>query len=242
MRHLLILLFCTLTACASYTTLSPDEMSRIDRSVTQSQQGRFLKLSFYVTPFFGDGTKRLLTAVPPAEVRLLNDTSGNPINPGEVEKILPAGTKVRITKVEFPTALNVTGRLLYSPRTQPWVYLEAENHPKDTPLILVLRPQIKSQAEFDAELERSLVTSDPTEKLEQLPENVQIAIREKRAVLDMTADALERAWGYPERISVRYPEAGTGSARTEVWTWPGGRRRAELADGQVVRVEGGNGK
>lgn len=225
-------------SCASYTSLAPEEMSRIDRELTREQQVWYLKQSFYVTPFFGDGTRRLLTAVPPEEVRLLNDTTGQPIPPGPVEKILPAGTPVRIQDVEFPTALVVTGRLLYTPRTQPWVSLTAENEPADSPLTLVLRPQIKSEAEFLAELEQALSPTPMKDRLEAFSQPVQGAIREKRALVEMPAEALEMAWGSPERIQVTYPKAGEGGTREEVWTWPGGRRRAELVDGRVTRLEG----
>lgn len=240
-RLLLAALLPLASACASYTALSPDEVARIDRGLTGGKEVRYLDKSFYVTPFFGDGTKRLLTDVPPEEVRLLNDTGGKPISPGEVEKILPAGTRVRITKVEFPTALAVTGRMLYTPRTQPWVYVQTEADSDPRPLIVVLRPQIKTEAEFHAELDAALSPTDPAKQLEAMPESVQAAIREKRAVIDMSAEALEMAWGSPERIKVDYPKAGEGGPRTEVWTWPGGRRRAELIDGRVSKLEGGEG-
>ena len=59
------------------------------------------------------------------------------------------------------------------------------------------------------------------------PEVVQ-AIREKRLVEGMTAEAVAMAWGYPERKKLDASPAG----RREEWVWPGGRRRATLVEGK----------
>lgn len=223
-----------LGGCASQTLLTLDERNALERDLTGGSRDRYLRLSFYVTPFFGDGTKRLITPVPPEEVRMLEYPDGTPVNPGAIEKILPAGTPARITQVEFPTAWTITERVLYTPRIQPWVYLEVSGDSGPTPLILVLRPKIKNQGEFLAELERYLVEHDPTAAA-GFSDAVRAAIREKRATLDMSAEALEMAWGYPEVKKVSYE----GSVRREDWIYPGGARVAHLADGRVVALDGG---
>jgi len=232
-----LLLVCSwllLGGCVSHTVLTLDERNALERELAAGAKDRYLRMSFYVTPFFGDATKRLLAAVPPEEIRMLEYPDGTPVNPGEVQKILPAGTPVRITKVEFPTAWVMAERVLYTPRIQPWIYLEASGEKGPTPLILVLRPGIKTQAEFLSDLERFLSERDPL-AAGNFPEPVRAAIREKKALMDMTAEALEMSWGYPEKKQVSYE----GPSRREDWIYPGGARIAHLIDGRVVALDGG---
>src|SRR5512144_168407 len=88
------------TACVSQTKLSAEDRTALQHDLTTGPAAvRYLKASSYITPFYGDASKRLLTPYPPEEVRLLNDTKGNPINPGPVQALMPAGTKVRVLKV-----------------------------------------------------------------------------------------------------------------------------------------------
>ncbi len=230
--------FCALmlaSGCATYTRLPQEDRLSLQRDLTGKHSEKFLRLSYYVTPFFGDASKRLLTPVPPEQVRLLNQPSGTPINPGPVEKILPAGTRVRILKVEFPTAWVTAERILYTPRTQPWIYLEAAGSAEILPLILVLRPGIDSNEEFVAELERYLSNLDPAPILARWSETVRQAVRTKTAIVDMPAEALEMAWGYPDLKRISFFD----SVKNEQWTYPDGQRVAFLADGRVARLEAG---
>jgi len=196
---------------------------------------QYLKLSYFVTPFFGDASRRLLTPSHPEDVRLLNDSNGKPLSPGQEQAILPAGRRVRVVKVEFPTAWAVTERVLYTPRTQPWVYLEVEGAPPGPPLVLVLRPQLDTNEEFRAELGRYLSPRDVAPRLAGFSESVQEAVRSKRAVVDMPAEALEMSWGYPETVRVSFQE----QVRQEEWIYPSGARRAFLSNGRVSRLSDG---
>lgn len=234
MRRVFVLLAvgAWLSGCASYTALAQRDQESVNHELTSRSNEQFLKLSFFVTPFFGDASKKLLSDVPPAQVRLLNDTKGNSIDPGAAEKIIPAGRKVRIQKVEFPTSWVVTERIVYTPRTQPWVYLAIEGEKNALPYILVMRPQIKTPQDFYAELERYLVKEDPKPKLSALSPGVQEAIAKKEAAQDMPEEALLMAWGYPETKRVAYEE----QVRKETWLWPGRKRTATIVDGRVTEL------
>jgi hypothetical protein len=142
---------------------------------------------------------------------------------------------VRITKVEFPTSFAVAERVLYTPRTQPWVYLRPMDQTEELPLILVLKPQIRSNEEFVAELERYLSNTDPAPILARWSEVIREAVRSKTAVLNMPADALEMAWGYPERKQISFAD----SVKNEQWSYPGAHRIAYLTDGRVAKLETG---
>lgn len=222
-------------ACASYATIPQEDRISLARELAGQRSDRFLRLSFYVTPFFGDPSKKLLTPLPPEEVRLMSGPSGAPIEPGPPERILPAGQRVSIAKVEFPTALAVASRLPYTPRMLPWIYLRSSSERADVPLILVLRPRIQSSEEFVAEIERYLSDGDLDVAYARWSEVVQQAVRSKTALVDMPAEALEMAWGYPERKQISFANA----AKREEWVYAGERRKAYLSDGRVVRLETG---
>ena len=232
-RLLVILLALWGSGCKSHTQLAPEDRASLEQTLSGAEANRSLRISMHVMPFFGDASKRLLSPYPPDEVLLLNDTKGQTIQPGPIEATLPAGTRARIRKVEFPTAWVVTERILYSPRTLPWVYVDVEGAPKGPPLVLVLPGNLKTREEFLSEVGRYLTAQEATALLAAFSEPVREAIREKKTLTDMPAEALELSWGYPETI--RRTLAGT--TRNEEWIYPGGRRRAFLSDGRLVRVE-----
>ncbi|MBZ4374041.1 hypothetical protein [Corallococcus sp. AS-1-6] len=219
--------------CASATRMSPEDRASLDRSLSGPDAEQYLRVSAYLTPFFGDASKRLLTPYPPEDVRLVDDTQGKPINPGPIQAILPAGSRVRISKVEFPTAWVVTERVLYSPRTWPWVYVTVEGAPAGEQVVLVLPPNLDRPDAFRAELGNTLSPHPLTEQLNGFSAAVREAVRTKKLVPDMPADAVRMAWGPPE--SVRRTLEGT--AKNEEWRYTGERRKAFLSDGRLVRAE-----
>lgn len=224
------------TGCASQTQLSAEDRSKLQQDMTTGPTAvRYLQASSYITPFFGDASKRLLTPYPPEEVRLLNDTKGNPINPGPVQAMAPAGTKVRVLKVEFPTAWVMAERVLYSPRTQPWVYLDVEGVPAGPPVILVLPPQLKTKEDVKAELDRHLAEHDPAPRMAKFQARFQEAIRQKKVLEYMPEGAVEMSWGPPERIR----RTLDGQQVHQEWTYPGEKRRVFITDGLVTRVDEG---
>ncbi len=225
------------TGCVTaQVAIPPTQVSQLERQLNGEQ--RFLRVSMYVTPFYGDATKRLVTPVAPELVRYLDDTGGKPLNPGPVERTLPAGTAVRIVKVEFPSAWVMTERVLYTPRTLVWVYLDVAGTPKQAPpYVLVLRPGLKTDQEFLAELERHLSREDQARRLEAFSEAVREAVRTKAALVDMPAEALEMAWGYPESKKIEL----VGAQRKETWRWADGLRTATVIDGRLTTFTGANG-
>jgi hypothetical protein len=225
------------TGCVTaQVAIPPTQVSQLERQLNGEQ--RFLRVSMYVTPFYGDATKRLVTPVAPELVRYLDDTGGKPLNPGPVERTLPAGTAVRIVKVEFPSAWVMTERVLYTPRTLVWVYLDVAGTPKQAPpYVLVLRPGLKTDQEFLAELERHLSREDQARRLETFSEAVREAVRTKAALVDMPAEALEMAWGYPESKKIEL----VGAQRKETWRWADGLRTATVVEGRLTTFTGANG-
>ncbi len=234
MRALALAALVAITGCATAQVAVPtDQVADLERSLRGD--ARFLRVSMHVTPFYGDQTRKLLTPVEPELVRFLNDTSGRPLNPGPVEATFPAGTPVRIVKVEFPSGWVMTERVLYTPRTLVWVYVDVVGRPKNaTPAVLVLRPGLTSKDDFNTELERHLTREDQSARLDGFNDGVRDAIKTKRAVQDMPAEALEMAWGFPESKRIELVDG----KRHETWSWGDKTRTATLVDGRVSSFTG----
>jgi hypothetical protein len=227
------LLLLPIFLCACLTTyrmpIEISEQGRLSRSL--ENQSRFLRISYFVTPFFGDETKQLLSPVNPAWLHLLEDLDGNPVPPGDIEDLLPAGTLVRILKVEFPNAAAINQRVMYSPRTRPWVYVATQHSSK--PLVLVLKNTFESPDDFQAELNRYLTPLNPSSQIEEFSADEQTAIRTKEALLGIGAQALEMALGYPETKTLVFE----GNQKTETWIWGGGKKALTLREGRVVSLQ-----
>jgi hypothetical protein len=222
-----------LTGCATSQVFVPAEQAATLQRTLAGEE-RFLRIAFHVTPFFGDSTKKLLSPVAPDQVRLLTNPDGSAISPGPSERVLAPGTPVRILKVEFPTAYVMSERVLFTPRSLAWVYLDIAGTPKQSPpFILVLRPGLKDDNEVKTELDRALSRESPSALLESFTDAVRAAVLEKRALVDMPADALEMAWGYPERKKFELD----GPTKVETWFYADGRKSAVLRDGKVSELK-----
>jgi hypothetical protein len=213
--------------CFPRASVPEGERERASREL--EGQRRFTQVAVFVGPFFGDATHLLVSDQPFGELDLMQSTSGNPIPPPRAERVLPPGTPVTIGKVEFPTGWLIAKRVVMTPRYHPWVYLGLQGEAR--PLVVVLPQTLTSAEEVRLELGRLLGTVDPSPALAALPETQRTAVLRKDVIEGMGAPAVEMAWGYPEKKVIDRP------ARTEAWTWPGGRRRAWFADGQLARFE-----
>jgi hypothetical protein len=116
-----------------------------------------------------------------------------------------------------------------TPRYHPWVFLEIDGTTQ--PHVLVLPQTVATFEAVRDEIERLLVTDDPTATFDGLPQEHREAILAKKLVEGMTVRAVEMSWGLPERKRIDRP------ARTEEWTWPEARRRAFFQDDRLVRWE-----
>lgn len=232
MRWALIGVAAFASACATPSVaMSVEQRAGLERRLAGDD--RFLRVSMFSTQLFGDASKRLLTPVLPDEVRLLESPGGKSMSPGEIQSLFPVGTRVRIKKVEFPSPWTLTERVLLTPRTETWVYVDVEGTPKNSPpYVWVMRSTVKDDREFLAHLDLYLSAEDPRVMLANFGDGVRDAVLRKQAIVDMPAEALEMAWGYPETKTVTF----VGEKRQERWSWPGGKRFAVLEEGRVVTL------
>jgi hypothetical protein len=222
-----LLLALAALACAPRAVIPDAERDRVRRELTGEQ--RWLRVAAYAAPLWGDTSKVLLSDQPLDELDLVESAGGKPIPPPAAEKIVPPGTAVRISDVEFPTGWMIAKRVVMTPRYHPWVIVEV---PGDTrPYVVVLSQTAASFGEVRGELDRILAKDDPSSALNALPEEQRAAVLKKALVEGMGSRAVEMAWGLPEVKKIDRP------ASTEEWTWPGGKRRAFFQEERVVRWE-----
>ena len=226
MRRLLAALSAAvlLTGCFPRAAVPEEERQRAERELEGAR--RFLEVAVHVGPFFGDQSKLLASDQPFSELELLSTPGGETIAPPAPERVLLPGTPVRIAAIEFPTGWNVARRIVMTPRHHPWVLLDVEGEAR--PVVLVLPRDLETAEAVALELDRWLAPSDPAPTFRALPEEHRRAIAEKRLALDMSARAVEMAWGHPARKVVDRP------ARNEDWTWPGERRRASFREDRLT--------
>jgi hypothetical protein len=223
-RALLAILLLS-AGCFPRASMPEAERQRVAREL--EGDARWLGVSVYVGPFFGDRSKLLASDQPFGELELLESPNGQVITPPPSERVLAPGTAVRVTRVEFPTGWVVAKRVVMTPRNHPWVFLEAAGETR--PVVLVLPQELATFEDIRLELDRWLASADPAPVLAALSEEQRRAIGAKRLVDDMAPRAVEMSWGYPERKLVDRP------ANTEEWTWTGGRRKAWFKDQKLTR-------
>jgi hypothetical protein len=216
-----------LAGCASQSLLPDDDRIRLERELP----GRtfYLRESMYVGPFWSDRHKVLLSDVVPGEIPYLTSPTGAVVDPGKPQAIVPAGTRVRVVTLEMPTAFAVTTRMPLSPRYNPWLVLQVEGLPMEPAPTLVLRRDLRSLDEARADVDRYLSPEDLEAVLKTFPEAVLRAVKEKRVIEGMPAEAVRMAWGMPEKRTITASPEG----RREQWVWPSEKRKATLVDGRL---------
>lgn len=226
------LLLLVANACASHTRVPDADRLRLEHELP----GRtyYLRHAMYLGPFWNDIDKRFLSDGNPGEIPWVVNPAGRPMDPGAPNRVIPAGTRVRVVKLDLPTGFNVATRNAFGPRFHPWLYLEIDGQPMKPAAVMLLRRDIQTHAEVVEEMDRFLSTDDMQPRLAALAPEVVQAINEKRLVEGMSADAVAMAWGWPERKNI----TTTGDNRREEWIWPFDMRKAVIVSDRLVSWEG----
>lgn len=224
-----------LTACPSYTTIPDAERARLDEAHTSALL--YLRQSMYVGPFYDDDRYNLVHPRRFDSLTFLETAEGDPILPPPATAIIPAGTRVRVERIEWPTGDVVFKRPLYTPRYTTWIWLRVAQDrgsqvtiERDRRHILLLPGGIDDAETFDVWFDAALTIEDPNPWLLGLPPEQRTAIAEKRALVGMDYEALTAALGFPDTIS---REVRDGSTQ-EVGVW--GAVSVSLRDGIVEAV------
>lgn len=200
----------------------------------------WLKQSMYAGDFWDDDRYRLMSTRPFHEISYLRTPEGEPLTPPPQDSVIPAGSRVRVEKVAFPTGDAVFRRPLYTPRYTTWVYLRVAKARGDTRLehekrhILLLPAYLNDQESFDAWFEASLTDVDPNPWIRSLATEQRHGIEQKRAVPGMTYEALTAALGFPDQLTRKAIPNGERAKTVEVAIY--GATSVILEDGVVARV------
>lgn len=221
--------------CPNYAVIPDDQRKAIDQDHTGALL--FLRQSVYVGQFYDDDRYKVVHPRKLEELTYLQTIEGDAIPPPPAEGIIPAGTRVRVESIEWPTGDVVFRRPLYTPRYTTWVFLRVarERGPnvtmeRDDRHILLLPGGISDEDTFDEWFDASLTEEDPNPWLLSLPEEQQNAIALKRAVKGMSYDALSAALGFPDTMQRTVKDGVT----VEVGVW--GPVSVTLKDGIVDEV------
>jgi hypothetical protein len=219
-RPLVLLLALVFAGCAGRTAMGVEDRESVIRAA-RAEPFRWAAVSCVrVHLDASPGTTFLLGG--PLEEQ-------DPRWPGKSEGVLPAGTPVIVLGIAFPGAEALATRPRGTPRDRVWVRLGL---PGGGTAILPLPDEARSEQEFWGVLGTWVSRFDPALQIAGWNDAVIEAVRSRRTVVEMPEAALLAAWGPPSRKDERF-QAG---ARRQTWIWPGGVRRAELVDGQLVEA------
>ena len=191
--------------CPSYTIIPDDARARLDEK--HGGELLFLKQSLYAGRFYDDDRYRLVHPRRFDELTYLRNAEGEPILPPPADEIIPAGTRVRVERLEWPDGDAVFRRPLYTPRYTTWIFLRVARErganvtvERNQRHILLLPGGLHDEATFEEWFDASLTKDDPNAWLVSLPEAQRIAIEQKKPAKGMTYEALTTALGFPDKL------------------------------------------
>ena len=194
------------SACPSYTVLSQADRELVERE--HGGQLLFLKQSMYAGTFYDDDRYALVHPRRFEELTYLQTLEGDAIPPPPATAIIPAGTRVRVEKIEWPTGDTVFRRPLYTPRYTTWIVLRvAADRGSEVTVererrhILLIPAGITDAELFNTWFEASLTKEDPNPWIVSLPAEQQGAIAQKKPLVGMSYDALTAALGFPDSVA-----------------------------------------
>ncbi len=227
------------TGCPHYTPLG--EATRTRLADQYAGEDRYLAQSVYAGPFYDDDRYVMWHARKFEQLGHLRTPEGRVWVPPPATSIVPAGRKVRIDRIEFPTGDVVFGRPLFTPRYSTWVWLsladEAGHFDDDAPArhVMVLPEGIPDREVFDQWLDAWLTPTDPRPWLDGLSDERRAAVAQKRVLVGMDYRTLVAAWGHPDRLTE--DQLPTTAETLEVAVY--GPTAVILRDGRVDRVSSG---
>ena len=232
------MVFCTLMSCASYTKIPQPDRGEISFAV----EGKllWLKQSLYVGQFYDDDRFELLHSRHFDELTYLRTLEGETIFPPPENGIVPAGTRVRVEQIAWPTAKTVFDRPLYTPRYTTWVFLRVGRDRGETRFerskkhILLIPGGIPDRETFSQWFDTYFSEDDPNLWISQLPPEQRDGVLQKRAVVGMDYESLTAAMGYPDRIVREQQTNSTATQTIEVAIF--GATSVVLEDGVVTRL------
>ncbi len=178
--------------------------------------GRDLVLasSVYVSDFFGDD-KLLFADARPFEIITMWRHDGAQAEVGAARaEIIPAGTPVRVTRVDYPVdpltaVIDERSGMKLAPTAHTWLVVERTEQAGAAPLVLVLPKDIADENAFEAEVQKRLASPQWMAAWLGQSDPMHLArVFEKKVEPGMSSAALFAALGEPKNAAEQR-DAGT---------------------------------
>lgn len=238
-RFCCILSAAALSACASQTKITKP----VREAIAARHTGRVveLKRSCYFGDLYDENEKWLLSEHAFADTYHIVDTDGAPIHPTGQRGIVPAGTKLVISHIEFPDMRAMARRMLTTPRYNPWIYLQpspsSTSLPEGRPWFILLLPM---DMETEKQVEDAVATllspeGEVSSWLASLRPTIRVAIEHKDIIEGMNEQELVAAMGEPLKwlADVRGNEPASVAWYRTKEAWLVGGTVVEVRDGRT---------
>jgi len=205
-RAIAILALAWTASCRGVQTMPAGERTLLE----QEYNGHYFSLrqSVFFGPFFDDPNLMLVDARPFDALPYLLGPTGSPLSPGASRGIFPAGTRVRIERLDLPTLGTMVGRPLLTPRYNTWVRLRVNRFDvadvpgfEDRTYVMLLPIGLTAAAQADGVLSTLLGPDDDVKAwMDRRSPAARSAIVGKTAAPGLTYEELVAALGLPDRI------------------------------------------
>jgi hypothetical protein len=243
MNHLLskckwVVALLLVSGCVHQMELSRQTMKKIDGLATG--KSFWLKQSLYAGPFYDDDRFTLLHASSFDELTYLKMPDGATILPPKPSFIIPVGTRVTITAIEWPDWNNFVKRPIFTPRHLPWMKMTVAMQRGQVSLmrpetfIFLLPVESDNSRHFESWFLSIFSDKDTNPWLLGLKPEVQNAVLGKRAMAGMSREALRAALGDPGSWSNETSDEGAATTK-EIAHYA--KQVVVLEDGVVTKVQ-----
>ncbi|MEM7589149.1 MAG: hypothetical protein AAF320_03185 [Myxococcota bacterium] len=192
------------SACTNHSQLTKPQRMQMQKRY----EGKtfWLQTSLYAGFFYDDRRYRLGHPSSFDTLNALKTIDGYTILPPTHDDIIPAGTRVRIEHIRWPTPGNVFGAALYTPKQLAWVFcsvaLDRGNTTlwRERPYILLVPKHVQSPHAFERWIVSLLAKTNPNPWLQTLPKHIVKGIVSKRPLVGMNERQLQAAMGQYDDI------------------------------------------
>lgn len=194
-----------LSGCVHQMELSKQSMKRIDALAVKKTF--WLKQSLYAGQFYDDERFDLVHPRSFNELTYVQMPDGANVLPPNATEIIPVGTKVSISQIEWPDLKTYLNRPLFTPRAYPWMKMKIAMDRGDVSMmraktyIFVLPVGHDNDAQFESWFASIFSVEDTNRWLLYLKDNVKEGVLNKKAVIGMSLEAMFAALGEPNSLS-----------------------------------------
>jgi hypothetical protein len=183
----------------------------------------WLTVSLYAGNFFDDRNFFLLDHRPFYAIDDVRTKDGYTYFPAKETLLIPAGTLVKIVRVEYPDEKIMLKRSIYSPKNHIWIYLKVARERGDINIfydkiyIMIIPKNITDELQLKKYLDQFFSLNDPNRWMLQSESFIQKGMFEKKPVIGMNKEHIFVALG--PAIRKQNEEGLSGEDKEEIWQY-----------------------